>query len=82
MGQLTKKATILFPPKLYKRLVAVAREQKRSVGELLRDAALIQYGEGGIASRLKAVEELAQLNATTAEPDQLEEEIKRGALEQ
>ncbi|MBI4600922.1 MAG: hypothetical protein HY721_03080 [Planctomycetes bacterium] len=81
MIALAKETTILFPPKLYRRLEKVAREQKRSVGALVRDAVEIQYGEGGLRARLEAVERLARLNAPTGSPDRVEKEIERGALE-
>ena len=81
MGELTKKTTILFPPELYTHLEHVARQQGRSVGELVREAAEIQYGKGGVAQRLRAVEELTHLRASTGEPHELEEQIQKGALE-
>lgn len=81
MKELTKKTTILFPPELYTHLEKVARQQGRSVGELVREATEIQYGKGGVAQRLRGVEELAHLRASTGEPHELEEQIQKGALE-
>jgi predicted DNA-binding protein len=81
MRQMTKKTTILFPPKIYKHLVQVAKRQNRSVGDLVRDAVEIQYGEGGVRARLHAVDALLRVNASIGEPSALEEEIKQGALE-
>ncbi len=79
--ELTKKTTILFPPDLYSHLERVAKQQRRSVGDLVREAAEIQYGKGGVAERLRAVEALACLQSSTGEPPELEEQIRKGALE-
>ena len=81
MKGLTKKTTILFPPKLYKQLERVARQHGRSVGDLVRDAVETQYGSGGTAARLKALEILSRLAGPTGEPEELEEQILKGALE-
>ena len=79
--QMTKKATILFPPALY--LQDEARRQGRSVGELVREAAVMRYGSGGMSARIEAVEKLVHLNDDVPDdPAQLEDEIIRGALEQ
>ncbi len=79
--RMTKKATILFPPALYKEIESEARQQGRSVGELVREAAMIRYGSGGASARLEAVERLASLNDDVGDPEQLEDEIIRGATE-
>ena len=81
--QMTKKATILFPPALYKELQDEARRQRRSVGELVQEAAVMRYGSGGMSARIEAVEKLVHLNDDVPDdPAQLEDEIIRGALEQ
>ena len=80
--QMTKKATILFPPALYRELEDEARRQGRSVGELVREAVMIRYGAGGKTMRVEAVGRLVQLHGEVSEdPTQLEAEIIRGALE-
>ncbi len=82
MTEMTKETTILFPQKLYEDLERVAKEQGCSVGQLVRDATQIQYGVGGIAARLRAVELMSKLEAPIGEPDELEEQISRGAGEE
>ena len=80
--RMTKKSTILFPPILYRELQDAARQQGRSVGDLVREAVEIQYGSGGVAARLRAVDALAQLDDDVPDdPRQLESEIVRGATE-
>lgn len=81
-ARMTKKSTILFPPILYRELQDAARQQGRSVGDLVREAVEIQYGSGGVAARLRAVDALAQLDDDVPDdPRQLESEIVRGATE-
>ena len=77
--KMTKKATILFPPALYREVEEEARRQGRSVGELVREAAMIRYGAGGAAARMQAVERLVRLDDEVGEPERLENEIIRGA---
>ena len=79
--RMTKKTTILFPPGLYKEIEDEARQQGRSVGELVREAAMIRYGSGGVSARVAAVERIAALDDDIGDPEQLEDEIIRGALE-
>ena len=79
--RMTKKATILFPPALYREIEEEARLQGRSVGELVREAAMIRYGSGGVSARVEAVERLAKLDDDIGDPERIEDEIIRGALE-
>ena len=79
--RMTKKTTILFPPKLYTHLEKVARGQNRSVGDLVREAVAVQYGADRMAERVKAIDALARVNAPAGEPEELEAEIQEGALE-
>ena len=80
--QMTRAATILFPPALYGELQDEARRQGRSVGELVREAVLIRYGAGGAPMRVEAVQKLVQLNGEVPEdPAQLEAEIIGGENE-
>ena len=61
-GRTTRRVTILFPPGLYKEVEDEARQQERSVEELVREAAMIRYGSGD----------------DIGDPEDLEEEIVRG----
>jgi hypothetical protein len=79
--RMTKKATILFPPALYREIEDEARQQGRSVGELVREAAMIRYGSSGVSARIAAVERIVELNDDVGDPEQLEDEIVRGATE-
>ena len=67
---------------MYKQLERVARQHGRSVGDLVRDAVETQYGSGGTAARLKALETFTRLAVPTGEPEELEAQILKGALEQ
>ena len=77
--KMTKKATILFPPALYREVEEEAQRQGRSVGELVREAAVTRYGAGGAAARMQAVERLVRLDDEIGDPEQIEDEIVRGA---
>ena len=53
-----------------------------SVGELVRDATEIQYGVGGVAARLRALEAMSKLETPVGEPEEIERDISKGALEE
>jgi len=42
---------------------------------------MIRYGSGGVSARIEAVERLAKLDDDIGDPEQIEDEIMRGALE-
>jgi hypothetical protein len=71
---LTKKATILFPPDLYDQLAALALNQKTSVGELVREACRRQYGRATRDERVAAVAALAGLALPVGTPEEMERE--------
>lgn len=66
--ELSKKTTILFPPKLHEHLVAVARRRGVSVGHLVRAACEAQYGSFTEEERLQALEELVSLSLPVGPP--------------
>ena len=72
--ELTKKTTILFPPKLYARLTRLARQERTSVGELVRHACVEQYGLRSVADRPALVRELARLQLPVGTPEEMERE--------
>ena len=82
MSTLTKKTTILFPPKVYRALERVAKREKTSVAHLVREAAIRRYLLTDREARLKAVEALAAMRAPVADWPTMEREIVEGALGQ
>lgn len=72
--ELSKKTTILFPPRLYAHLVDVARRRKTSVGDLVRSACEAQYGDLSLDERLQAVEALRRLSLPVSTPEQMARE--------
>ena len=72
--ELTKKTTILFPPDLFDSLARLAAQEGTSVGELVRNACVQQYGLRPAAERLAAVRELASLQLPVGTPEEMEHE--------
>ncbi len=68
---LEKKATILFPPRLYEHLGALARQRGVSVGQLVRDACVAQYGSASRDARTEAARALAELSLPVGPVEQL-----------
>ena len=71
---LTKKTTILLQPELHTRLRELARRRGTSIGELIRDACVRQYGLGATDDRLAAVRELAELSLPVGTPEEMKRE--------
>ena len=82
MQTLTKKTTILFPPKVYRQLEQVARQQGMSVAHLVRQAAIQCYLVPDRRTRQAAVDALAAMNLPVADWPRMKAEIVRGALGQ
>ena len=80
MSGLTKKTTILFPPKIYRQLEHVAEQQGTSVAHLVRKAAIQCYLVPDRRTRLAAVEALAAMQLPVADWSQMERETREGRL--
>jgi hypothetical protein len=72
--ELTKKATILFPPDLYGRLAKLAEQRHSSVGELVREACKSQYSLTSVAERLALIHRMAAMNLPVGTPEEMERE--------
>lgn len=82
MPSLNKRVEIRIDEERLKILEEEARRRHKSVSNLVREAidAKYQVRESRIAKKLKAVEELARINAPAPLWEQVEEEIRRGRL--
>lgn len=72
--ELSKKTTILFSPELYERLTRLAARKGTSLGQLVREACIVQYGMATEEERVEAVEELSELSLPVGSAEQLERE--------
>ena len=61
--ELTKKTTILLSEELHGQLTALAKTEGKSLGQLVRDACVQQYGITSREEKREAVRRLASLNA-------------------
>ena len=75
---LTKKTTILFPPKLYRQLERLAQQRKTSVATLVRQAAIQCYLLPDRTARLEAAKAIAAMNLPVADWPTMEREIAEG----
>lgn len=82
MQGLTKKTTILFSPKIYRQLERIAKEQKSSVAQLVRVAAIQRYLLPDQKTRREAVAAIAAMQLPVADWPQMEREIGKGRLGQ
>jgi hypothetical protein len=71
---LVKKATILFPPDLYKQLAVLAKERKTSVGELVREACRLRYFGPSRRERQAAVAALVAMRLPVGTPSEMKAE--------
>jgi hypothetical protein len=69
--ELSKKTTILFPPTLHERLTRMAAIRGVSLGDLVRQACIREYGLSSPEDRLAAVRELAELDLPVGTPEQM-----------
>lgn len=80
MSTMTKKTTILFPPKLYRQLERLAKQQGTSVAHLVREAAIHRYLLPDRESRLEALKALTSMQLPVSDWPQMEREIMEGRL--
>ena len=66
--ELSKKTTILFAPETHQRLTEFAARRGISLGELVREACVAQYGLVDADTRLAAVASLSALSLPVASP--------------
>lgn len=80
MQNLTKKTTILFPPKMYHRLERLAHQQGTSVASLIRQAAIRQYllPLPDRQARLEAAAAIAAMQLPVSDWPTMEREINEG----
>ncbi len=65
--ELDHKTTILLTSKMHARLGRLARQQGTSMGELIRRACEIAYGERDVADRMEAVHALEVMELPVAD---------------
>ena len=82
MQTLTKKATILFSPAVYRKLERVAEREGTSVAHLIRQAAIQCYLVPDRRTRMEAVKALAAMQLPVADWPTMEREIEKGRLGQ
>jgi hypothetical protein len=72
--ELSKKTTVLFTPEQHRRLRRLAAQRGTSMGELVREACIEQYGLVDRDARLEAVRELADLALPVGSPADMKRE--------
>ena len=72
--ELSKKTTILLSPELHERLTELAARKGKSLGELVREACVMQYGMVDIDTRVAAVAALSALSLPVASPRDMKQE--------
>ncbi len=77
--ELSKKTTILFSPDTHERLTALAARRGTSLGELVREACMAQYGLVDTDTRVAAAQALAALTLPVGSPRDMKQESVPGA---
>ena len=72
--ELSKKTTILFSPETHERLTDLAARRGKSLGELVREACVAQYGLVDADARLAAVAALSALSLPVGSPRDMKHE--------
>lgn len=71
---LSKKTTILFSPEVHTRLTELAARKGVSMGVLVREACVAQYGLVDEETKLSAVQSLAALSLPVGTPAEIKRE--------
>ncbi len=80
MERKEQKTTIFLSRRLYQRLRQLSKVTKKSMGELLRDAAERQYCSASAEDKASIVRKMGAMHLPIGTPEELEEEILRGRL--
>lgn len=72
--ELSHKTTILLSVELHERLKVVARQRRKSLGELVREACIEQYSLADTGDRLAAVDALAAMALPVSSVDDMKRE--------
>ena len=72
--ELSHKTTILLSAGLHERLKTVARERRKSLGELVREACVRQYGLSDAEDRLAAVEAMAAMSLPVGTVEEMKQQ--------
>ncbi len=72
--ELSKKTTILLSPETHKYLTELAARKGKSLGELVREACVAQYGLADADTRVAAVATLSALSLPVASPRDMKRE--------
>ena len=72
--ELSKKTTILFSPDTHARLTDLAARKGKSLGELVREACVAQYGLVDTDARVAAVAVLSALRLPVGSPRDMKRE--------
>jgi predicted DNA-binding protein len=78
--ELSKKTTILFSPETHERLTDLAARRGKSLGELVREACVAQYGLVDAETRVAAVATLTALSLPVGTPREMKEESVPDAM--
>ncbi len=72
--ELSKKTTILLSEELHGQLTRLAKTEGKSLGQLVRDACVQQYGISSREEKLEAVRMLGTLNLPVGTPEEMAKE--------
>ena len=75
-----KKTTLLFEEDVYLKLKEKAKREKASIGGLVREAVATFYGIKSKEDKLEALENLKSLDLAVDDPEKMEKEILKGAV--